>query len=221
MNTSPAFFIALAVFGFVNPAAFSQVAAVPEVAELQAKYDEKVDLDVLRPHQLAVADLNAKFAAALDRAQEAAQKKGSLDEAFAIKSEKEAILSGRYVPPQDDAKTPATLKTMRVTYRTALGRLELDRDRKLRPLKEVYAKSLESLVLTMTREGKLEQAMALKKIREDLLASTALNGSDVGTGTTAMPAAVGQTFTNSLGMKFVPVAGTNVLFCVHETRYKD
>ncbi len=28
-------------------------------------------------------------------------------------------------------------------------------------------------------------------------------------------------FTNSLGMKFVPVPGTNVLFCIHKTRRKD
>jgi formylglycine-generating enzyme required for sulfatase activity len=27
--------------------------------------------------------------------------------------------------------------------------------------------------------------------------------------------------TNTLGMKFLPVKGTDVLFCIHETRYKD
>ncbi len=28
-------------------------------------------------------------------------------------------------------------------------------------------------------------------------------------------------FTNSLGMKFVKISGTKVMFCIHETRYKD
>ena len=28
-------------------------------------------------------------------------------------------------------------------------------------------------------------------------------------------------FTNSLGMKFIPVAGTDVMFCLHETRFRD
>lgn len=35
------------------------------------------------------------------------------------------------------------------------------------------------------------------------------------------PAAKDESFTNSLGMKFVPVPGTKVLFCIHPTRKSD
>ncbi len=174
MKISPARSIALAVFVFVSPVAFSQVAAVPEVAELQAKYDEKVKLDVLRPHELAVADLNTKFAAALERSQEAAQKSGKLEEAIAIKTEKEAVQAGNYTPAADDAKTSSALKALRTTYRASLSKLELQRDKKLQPLVDAMGKSLDILAETLTKQGKLEDAMAAKKMRDELLAKPAV-----------------------------------------------
>jgi len=195
--------------------ATAQTNFLPDVAELQGKYDERVRADVLRPHEAAVADLNAKFAAALERAQDAAQKAGNLDDAFAIKTEREAVLSGKYLMPQDDEKTPASLKTIRATYRASLAKLEAESDKVLRPLKETYARSLETLITSLTRGGRLEEAMTLKKVREDLLASTAA------TVAAAKNDLSGKSFTNSLGMKFVQVPGTKVLFCIHETRRQD
>ena len=214
MVKSAAVVIAIAAIVCAN-CSYSQTAAIPEAAELQTKYEEKVRLDVLRPHELTVADLNAKYAAALERAQESAQKAGNLDAAIAIKEEKEAVLSGKPMVQLDEAKAPASLKSMRVTYQAALAKLEMDRDKNLLPLKDAYARSLEALTVNLTKSGRLEEAMTLKKMREDLLASK---------GGGALAASVdpaGKSFTNSLGMKFVKVPGTNLLLCVHETRYKD
>lgn len=213
MGKSAAVIMAIAASVFTT-CAYSQTASIPEMAELQAKYEAKVGLEVVRPHELAVADLNAKYAAALERAQESAQKAGNLDAAFAIKEEKRAVSSGKLMTQLDDAKAPFSLKSMRATYQGALTRLEVERDKNLLPLKDAYARSLEALTVTLTKSGRLEEAMAVKKMREDLLASK---------GGAGLPASdpSGKAFTNSLGMKFVNVPGTKVLFCIHETRRQD
>jgi len=73
----------------------------------------------------------------------------------------------------------------------------------------------------MTKGGRLEEAMALKQMREDLLANTDASAAVAPSGALPKMDPSGRSFTNSLGMKFVQVPGTKVLFCIHETRYKD
>ncbi len=203
----------LAVLSLLVDAAFGQSAATSSVASLQTIYEDKVKLDILRPHEVAVADLNTKFAAALDRAQETAQKAGNLDEAVAIKKEKEAVLAGGYSPSAtEDTKTPASIKTLRTTYRNAITKLELERDKRWQPLKEALARSLNGVIDTLTKNGKLDEAIAAKNLQAELLASKTL---PAGSGTPK------DGFTNSLGMKFVPVPDANIMTCIHETRKQD
>jgi formylglycine-generating enzyme required for sulfatase activity len=66
---------------------------------------------------------------------------------------------------------------------------------------------------------------------DDVLGGTSLDSSrkvtlqwkpDAGSTTTDLAMATKEKpFINSLGMKFSPVPGTNVLFCIHEARYQD
>lgn len=168
MRTSSAFCTALAAIAFTYPGALSQVAAVPDLAELQAKYDEKVKLDVLRPHEVAVADLNSKFATALERAQESAQKSGNLEEALSIKIEKESVNAGNYLPATDDDKTASSIRSLRKTYMTALSKLELERDKKHAPLKAAFVKSLEELAVSFTKAGNLDEALKVKYLKETI-----------------------------------------------------
>lgn len=140
----------------------------PEFGTLKTQYDARVRTDVQQAFDAGVVDLNAKYTASLDRALESAQRAGKLDDAVALKAEKEALAVGKAVPDKDDDKIPVALKQLRVVYRTSMTRLEAERISKLRPLQATFGKSLDSVISRLTTDGKLNEAMEVRKYRDGL-----------------------------------------------------
>lgn len=141
---------------------------VPELATLQADYDSKSKAQVIQPYENAAADLRAKYLAALESSRVSAQKAGKLDDALAYKAEIESVTATKSVPFTDDAATQDGLRKLRTSYRTTLGKLTQDKDRKLQPLKDAYSRTLDPLVSRLTREGRLEDAQIVKATQDRL-----------------------------------------------------
>lgn len=134
---------------------------------LRTAYETAYQKEVATVHTAALADLDAKYTAALDRALTAATQAGQLDTAVALRDEKKRV-ADKAALPADDFAAPETLKTLRLTCRSALASLELKREQLSLPVKAKYDADLETLQTSLTKAGDLDAALAVRSIREAL-----------------------------------------------------
>ena len=167
MNPAPSLFFAIACLTLT---AFAQDPVLPELESLQKEYATLVTA-ADKPHLAAVAALDQKYIARLEQEQQAAQQSGKLDDALALDAEKKSISSGNHLPVMDDSKTLPVLKKMHAAYHAETAKLEFARANYLKPLRHDYIVELDALVMRLTKDGKLQEAMAAKKFRESLPAA--------------------------------------------------
>ena len=212
------------------------VVTIPELATLDDQFKKLTAERVTAPFEADVAKLNSGYLGGLDRKRTEEKAAGHLDSVLALEAEKTLVQGAGVansrasdgtwqVPlPEDDATsttTPAALKGLRQIYRDAYAKIEATRAANLKALTDPLTTRLKLLESDLTKKDRIADAKTVKEYREGLGSSAGGTPGTPAAGTTMLPSALGNGFTNSLGMKFVPVKGTDVLFCIHETRYKD
>jgi formylglycine-generating enzyme required for sulfatase activity len=199
-----------------------------ELATLDVQFRQLQQERVTNPFETGLEDLNKYYLGGIERAIAAEKSAGRLDGILALEAEQRAVsdasaakaagsqstINRSAVPQSDDETTPSGVKGLRTTYRAQFAKLVADRAANLKTLTDPLDKRLAMLETELTKANRVPDATAVRSYREKL-ADSGSNGSLAATGGTK------EGFTNSLGMKFVPMPGTNVMFCIHETRRQD
>ncbi|MFN0076916.1 MAG: protein kinase domain-containing protein [Prosthecobacter sp.] len=145
------------------------IAAHPQLARLESGFRSRYETDAQKPFLAAVAALNQSYTAnGIAKARAAAQTQGKLQEIIALDAETAAITKGEAIPAEDADATPAALKTLRGTYRTALAKITAERDAKAAPLYEIYLKTIDAYIADLTKAEKPDDARHVNALRAEI-----------------------------------------------------
>ncbi len=115
-----------------------------------------------KAYEQSIAALNVRYLTAIDRAMKTSQTQGLLDEALALRNEKDTITkTGR--PPRGPipAAAPA-LVPLRSTYDSAVAGLKTERSNASLPAIMDYNQKVEQLIARLVKEGKLDEAKSAR-----------------------------------------------------------
>lgn len=190
-----------------------------ELMTLRQQYDRVLSERVSVPYEISLRDLKQGYLAGLDRAIGEAKSAGDLPTVLALEGEK-TLISLNGTPPPVDEKTPPSLKKLRGIFLEQSSKLEAQRLESHEAIFTPYVARLKELESSLTKADRVGDARAVLEYRENLGSPGAGSGAPVAKGSAQTPRPAGGEV-NSLGMAFVPVPGTDVLMCIHETRRQD
>lgn len=158
----------LAALLFAPSFAIAETAQHPAPTE-KALYETRLQ-EIEEQYANSITNLATKYTQALEKSAAELQKKGDLDGLLAMKKEIARFKSVGKVPESSPADAPATVKNYQKIYREASAEAVATRHESVTKLTASYQTHLESLQKKLTQEGKIEEAILIKKEADALSA---------------------------------------------------
>jgi hypothetical protein len=142
---------------------------VPDrLAQIEAQFREAWEREVTNGTAKAIADLDGKYLAALDRGIAEATRTGKLDDVVALRAEKQRITNKAPLPEADPVDIVASLKKLRSTYRNSSAPLIKQHDATTKRTYARYDAALDAFQTELTQKNRLEDALIVKATRSEL-----------------------------------------------------
>ena len=148
-----------------------QSATAKWIAEQEPKWQAAYAAEVSGLFEKDLASLKQQYLANLEKQLAAFFKAAKLDEAVAFRAERDRMAAGGEVPAEDEATTPAALKTVRASYRSSLAKLDTERLAKAKSVHARYDTVLAQNQTLLTQKHRFDEALEMKAKREALSAA--------------------------------------------------
>ncbi len=140
------------------------------LAVLESQFQTAFERDVNTVFTGQLATLGTGYVAALDRAMQDAGKAGRLDEAIALREEKQRFTTHKFMPSIDPSGLHGSVVKLRTTYRSAEKNYSVQKDALSLPLYDRYIEVLSVLEKELLAQGKNADASRVRVKRDDVTA---------------------------------------------------
>jgi hypothetical protein len=136
------------------------------LTQLDAEFKEAFERDVTNGPAAAIADLNTKYLAAIDRALADATRADRPDDIASLSAEKQRITDMAPMPSVDPVNITTVLANLRKTYRATLAPLVQKRDAAADLVHTRHDQALEAYQRELTQQNALSDAQTVKARRD-------------------------------------------------------
>ncbi len=137
-----------------------------DLTEIEKNYRAEYELNVGAKHTAAVAALDVKYLAALERSLKEATQNGRLEEALSLRDEIQRVKNKEALQETDADGIPA-LVVLRTIYLKELDDLVTARNRAAAPIVTKFEAAVTALQEKLTKAGNLDEALKVRAYRED------------------------------------------------------